>query len=107
MPIRPGGARRAKWDPKLQDGAFIGIRDSSDGMLIMAPSGVYNLRNVRRRPEVERWNFEFLTTLKGAPCTPNPTAGEMAAGGPISKQVVHQEVRCAEIQLQRELSWDQ
>ena len=80
MPIRLGGARRAKLDPKLPDGAFIGIRDGSDGMFIMAPSGVYNLKNVRRRSEVKRWDFEFLTTLKGAPCTPNPTAGEMAAG---------------------------
>ena len=30
MPIRPGGARQAKLDPKWQDAAFIGIRDRSD-----------------------------------------------------------------------------
>ena len=29
-------------------------------------------RNVQRRPESERWDFEFLTTLKGSPCNPNP-----------------------------------
>ena len=54
MPIRPGGARQAKLDPKWQDGAFIGIRDRSDEMLIMTSSGVYKTRNVRRRPESER-----------------------------------------------------
>ena len=79
MPIRPGGARQAKLDPKWRDGALIGIRDRSDEMLIMTPSGVYKTRNVRRRPELERWDFEFLTTLKGAPWNPNPAAGEMAA----------------------------
>ena len=56
MPIRPGGARQAKVDPKWQDGAFIGIRDRSDEMLIMTPSGVGNTRNARRRPELERWD---------------------------------------------------
>ena len=36
------------------------------------------MRNVRRHPELERWDFEFLTTLKGTPWNPNPPAGEMA-----------------------------
>ena len=71
--------RQAKLDPKWQDGAFIGIRDRSDEMLIMTTSGVYKTRNVRRRPELERWGFEFLMTLKGTPWNPNPAAGEMAA----------------------------
>ena len=72
-------SRQAKLDPKWQDGAFIGIRDRSDEMLIMTTSGVYKTRNVRRRPESERWDFEFLMTLKGMPWNPNPAAGEMAA----------------------------
>ena len=79
MPIRPGDARHAKLDPKWQDGAFTGIRDRSDEMLIITPSGVYKMRNVRRRPELERWDFEILTTLMGTPWNPNPPAGEMAA----------------------------
>ena len=129
MPIRPEGARQAKLGPKWRDGAFIGIRDRSDEMLIMTPSGVYKTRNVRRRPELERWDLKFLTTLKGTPWNPNPAAGEMAAdalpadmaipmpartslsgrggggtGGPCSEHVVHQEIRCAEKWLQHELS---
>ena len=79
MPIRPGGARQAKLDPKWQHGAFIGIRDRRDEMLIMTTTGVYKTRNVRRRPESERWDFEFLVALKGTPWNPNPAAGEMAA----------------------------
>ena len=62
MSIRPGGARQAKLDPKWQDGAFIGIRDRSDEVLIMTPSGLY-----QTRPELERWDFEILTMLKGTP----------------------------------------
>ena len=45
----------------------------------MTPSGVYKTRNVRSRPESERWDFEFLTTLKGTPWNPNRAAVEMAA----------------------------
>ena len=52
-----GGARQAKLDPKWQDGAVIGIRDLSDEMLLMTSSGVYKTTNVRRRPELERWDF--------------------------------------------------
>ena len=81
LPIRPGGARQAKLDPKWQDAAFIGIRDRSD-------EGVYKTRNVQRRPELERWDFEFLTTLKGTPWNPNLAAGEMAADAlPVDMEV--------------------
>ena len=81
MSIRPGGARQAKLNPKWQDGALIGIRDRSDEMLIMTTSGVYKTKNVRRRPESERWDFEFLMTL-------NPAAGEMPAPAPVPQVVV-------------------
>ena len=95
---------------------------ASEIAVTRSPSGVYKTRNVRRRPELERWDFEFLTTLKGMPWNPNPAAGELAAdalpadmavpmpalasplnrggsgtGGPGSEQVVHQESRCAEM----------
>ena len=48
-------------------------------MLIITTSGVYKTRNVRRRPELERWDCQFLMTLKGTLWNPNPAAGEMAA----------------------------
>ena len=60
MPIRPGGR--------------------SDEMLTVTSSGEHKTRDVRRRPELERWDFEFLTTSKGTSWNPNLAAGEMAAG---------------------------
>ena len=79
MPIRLGGARKRNWIPSgKMEHSFIGIKDCSDEMLIMTPSDVYKTRNVQRRPELEPWDFEFFTTLKGTPWNPNP-AGEMAA----------------------------
>ena len=116
VPVRPGGARHAKLDPKLQDGTFIGIRDRST-------------RNVRRRPELERWDVEFLTTLKGYALEPESIGGrdgsrctsrgsgspETSArtspsgrggdgtGGTCSEQVVHQEIRCAVMWQQHKL----
>ena len=68
---------KQNWIPRWQDGAFIGIRDRSDE--IMTPSGVYKTRIARRRPELERWDYEFLTTLKETPWNPNPAARETAA----------------------------
>ena len=43
--------------PKWQDGAFIGIRDRSDEMLIMTTSGVCKTRNVR--PEFRMLGFRI------------------------------------------------
>ena len=88
MPIRPGGARQAKLDPKWQDGAFIGIRDRSDEMLIMTTRGVYKTRNVRRRTSTS-------SSGRCGGCT----------GGSCSEQSVHREGRCAEIRIQHELPW--
>ena len=96
----------------------------------MTPSGVYKTRNVRRRPELERWDFEFLTDAEGYAVEPEPGGGRdgsrctsrgygspdastctrpssrggSGTGGQSSEQVVHHEVRCAEIWLQHELS---
>ena len=36
-----------------------------------------------------------------------PGRGSGGTGGPCSERVVHQEIRCAEIWLQHELSWMQ
>ena len=55
------------------------MRDRSDEMQIMTSSGVYITRNVRRRLDLERWDFKFLTTLKGAQWNPNLAHVEMAA----------------------------
>ena len=55
------------------------VSDRSNEMLIMTPSRVYKPKNVQKCPELERWDFEFFATSKGAPWNPNPAAGEMAA----------------------------
>ena len=34
---------------------------------------------MRKRPELERWDFEFLMTSKGTPWNTNPSVGEMGA----------------------------
>ena len=60
MPIR-----KRNWIPKWQDGAFIGIRDRSDEMLIMTTSGVYTTRNVRRRPEVGALGLRIPHDVEG------------------------------------------
>ena len=75
MPIRPGGARQAKLDPKWQHGAFIGIRDRSDEMLIMTTSGVYKTRNVRRRPELGTLGFRNPRDVEGYAVEPESDGG--------------------------------
>ena len=128
MPIRPGGARQAKLDPKWQDGAFIGIRDRSDEMLIMTPSGVYKNEECAETPgvriphDVEGYAVEpesgggrdgsrCTSRRYGSPdastCTSPSSRGGSGIAGPSREQNVHQESRCAGIRSQHELSWMQ
>ena len=120
MPIRPGGARQAKLDPKWQDGAFICTRDRSDEMLVMTPSGVYKTRTCSETPRVGALGLRVPHDVEGySRGTRIQEAGEMAAdalpadmavpmpapasslsgrggggtGGLCSEQVVHQEIR--------------
>ena len=81
----------------------------------MTSRGVHKTKNVRRRPKLERLDFEFLTTLKGTPWNPNPPAGEMAADAhstdmavPMPAPAPVPPVVMAETWwLQHELSWMQ
>ena len=75
MPIRPGDARQAKLDPKWQDGAFTGIRDRSDEMLTITPTGVYKTRNVRRRPELEALGLRDPHDVEGHGVEPESAGG--------------------------------
>ena len=95
----------------------------------MTPSGGYKTRSVRRRPEFGALGLRVPHDVEGyavepesggSRCTtpgyavpmpaPAPVPQVVVAagtGGPCSEQVVHQEIRCAEICLQHELSWMQ
>ena len=57
MLVRLGEASQVKLDAKWQGGAFIGIRDRSDEMLIRTPSGVDRNEGRAETPRVGAMGF--------------------------------------------------
>ena len=77
MPLRPQSREPTNLDPRVEEGCFMGIREVSDEALIMTPQGLVKCRDVRRRPEPERWSDVLLKKIVGTPCEPNPGSQDM------------------------------
>ena len=73
MPLKRKESKRNKLDPRLRDGIFLGIREANDEMFIGTEHGVVRTNTFYRRPEVERWNGEFLLKIVGVPWKPIPS----------------------------------
>ena len=59
--------RGGDWNPKFEEGVYLGSR-SSDGLsLIGTPSGALTCRSVKQRPSNERWSAEALGKMNGQP----------------------------------------
>ena len=65
-PLRTDG--RSNIDARVEEGYYIGIRDSSDEAIIATPNGLTKCRDLTRRTWSERWNLESLGQFR---CTPS------------------------------------
>ena len=86
MPLRRKESKRNKLDPRLKDGIFLGIREANDEMFIGTELGVVRTNTIYRRPEIERWNGEFMLKITGVPWKPIPSlpsASEPAIAIPV------------------------
>ena len=77
MPLRPQTAQPSNLDPRVEEGCFVGLRETSDEALIMTPEGLVKCRDIRRRPEPERWSNVLITAVTATPCEPNPGSNDM------------------------------
>ena len=76
MPQRKKGGRLEKLDARFRFGIWVGIVPSSSESLIATPMGVVTARTIRRLPEDERWDGEFIKRIKGTPWDPKGAGPE-------------------------------
>ena len=67
MPAKDKSQRKNLLEPRFIDGIWAGIDAGSGESIILTPSGVRKARTVKRLPEGERYDREFLTRVKGMP----------------------------------------
>ena len=59
----------SRWEPS---GIFVGVRVESSELIILTHKGAIKVRAYRRKPEEERWDKEFMMSVKGLPWEPVP-----------------------------------
>ena len=59
-------------ESKWRTGIFVGLRERSEELLMMTENGVFRARSIKRKPEQERWDKEFLEKAVGTPWEPIP-----------------------------------
>ena len=72
MPLDTKNYKRAKSESKILDGVWLGLRAKSDEDLIGTPHGVVRARTVRRLPEDQRRDGDYLRSIRGTPREPIP-----------------------------------
>jgi len=77
MPLRPQTAQPSNLDPRVEEGCFVGLRETSDEALIVTTEGLVKCRDIRRRPEPERWSDVLIKAVSATPCAPNPGSNDM------------------------------
>ena len=65
-----------KVDARFHDGIWLGLRMKSDESIIGTPNGVIKAKTVRRLPEDQRWRTEEVSSIRGIPSNPVPSAGK-------------------------------
>ena len=89
MPIRRSGSKLMKLAPRLQNGIFLGIRESNDELFIGTEKGVVRASTVHRKPLPNRWDVGEFGQMVGVPWKPIPSipdATEAAIAIPESGQ---------------------
>ena len=71
QPLKLSSHPEARMDDKRIEGIFSGIRMRSDEV-IGTEGGVVKARTIKRLPEEQKWDKEFLREMLGTPRTPAP-----------------------------------
>ncbi len=65
--------RHADMEPRWEEGIWVGINPRTNEVLIGTPSGVIRAKAIRRRTKDERWSYDKVMEIKGAPWDPAAT----------------------------------
>ena len=69
LPLAP--ARRGDFGARFDHGIYLGCRSLDGQAYVGTPSGVIRCRTVRQLSAHERWDTEFVLSIKGTPWSPD------------------------------------
>ena len=71
--LKPGSKGKDKFDPRWEDGIWLGIADRTNEVIVGTSEGVIKVRDIRRKgTNKERWNVSNFNEFKGVPWEPIP-----------------------------------
>jgi hypothetical protein len=87
---RPVGGALGKLAVMWEDGVFIGVKGTTNEVIIGAGSGVHRTRTIQRKPFDERWSADLIKRVSGVPwrkSDDDPEAdGEAMKSRPLSEE---------------------
>ena len=92
MPLKLASHPVGKADDRFLDGVFVGMRLRSDEILVATENGVVKTRTLRRRPESEQWDREFVGRVRGTPRQPDPHVQSDHVSAAISKRRIEEDL---------------
>ncbi len=72
VPLKLSNHPRDKVEDNMKDGVWLGIKWRTDKAIIGTPHGVVWARDVRRLPNKQKWDAEFIMKVTGPPRRPTP-----------------------------------
>ena len=78
LPLAP--ARRGDFGARFDYGIYLGCRSFDGQAYIGTPSGVIRCRTVRQLSAQERWDTEFVLSIKGTPWSPDGVRVDLPEG---------------------------
>ena len=72
VPLKSMKTGRSKFEPKMEEGIFLGMNMRTDDILVGTERGTVNTRTFKRLQPDERWKAELVRAVSGSPNQPVP-----------------------------------
>ena len=72
--------RGHKFEPRWQQGVFLGVKDNATEKNVGNASGLFTLQSIRRKFGEDKFNLEILQSVTGVPWDPRATRDEVPEG---------------------------
>ena len=77
MYLRPNSLGRDRAESRWEAcGVFVGLVVESTELIIATDSGILKARSYRRKVDGEKWNKDYMSSIKGVPWEPNPGSSD-------------------------------
>ena len=88
---RPIGGKLAKLSCMWEDGIFLGVKGTTEKIIVGDAGGIHRTRSIQRKPREERWNKDNLKMVAGVPWKKSEDDPEVDGEGMECRELTEKE----------------